>query len=62
MVRPVVGSGLFARLMFHPLVPDLWARGYLVRDFTRGLSDVPALAETGYHYDVHALQPHALPR
>lgn len=52
MVRRVVGSGLFAGLLFHPLVPDLSERGYLVRDFTRGLSGLPALEETGFHYDV----------
>lgn len=51
MVRPVAGTGLFAGLSFHPLVPSLPPPGgYVVRDFTRGMQE--ALANTGFTYDV----------
>jgi len=48
----IAGSGLFAELYFAPLVPQLAAGEYLVRDFTRGLQSLPALSDTGYAFDV----------
>ena len=46
------GSGLFAGLVFAPIVPHLQTRPYLVRDFTQGLAALPSLAETGFDFDV----------
>ena len=48
----VHGSGLFAGLLFAPLVPDLLTKPYLVRDFTRGMDGLPELRSTGYAFDV----------
>ena len=48
----VAGSGLFAGLLFYPLVPELLSDGFLVRDFTAGLEGLPELSSTGYTYDV----------
>lgn len=36
-MRTVSGTGLFAGLVFHPLVPELLPGSYIVRDFTRGI-------------------------
>lgn len=44
----VAGSGLFAGLEFHPLVPSL-PPTFVVRDFTRGMAANPPL---GAQYDV----------
>ncbi|KAJ1458518.1 armadillo-type protein [Pelagophyceae sp. CCMP2097] len=51
-MRLHAGSGLFSGLQFAPLVPQLVEQGFLVRDFTRGLSNQPALAESGFKFDV----------
>ena len=45
------GSGLFAGLRFHPVIPTLRAGEYLVRDFTSGPDERP-LAELGFAHDV----------
>ena len=45
------GSGLFAGLRFHPVIPMLRAGEYLVRDFTSGPDERP-LAELGFAHDV----------
>ena len=47
----VDGSGLFAGLRFHPVIPTLRAGEYLVRDFTSGPDERP-LAELGFAHDV----------
>ena len=47
----VDGSGLFAGLRFHPVIPTLRAGEYLVRDFTSGPDERP-LAELGFTHDV----------
>lgn len=52
MVKLVEGSGLFAGLLFHPLVPKLFDAPYLVRDFTEGMDHLPKLEDTGYVHDV----------
>jgi hypothetical protein len=54
----VEGAGLFAGLLFAPLVPDLQPGKYLVRDFTRGMQSLPALADTGFPFDVRSLFKH----
>ena len=47
------GSGLFAGLLFHPLVPSLFETSkYLVRDFTSGVEGLPTLEEAGVAHDV----------
>lgn len=51
MSKSVPGSGLFAGLWFHPLVPSLLPGSYVVRDFTLGTPLQP-LAETGFTHDV----------
>lgn len=48
----VPGAGLFAGLKFAPVVPELSDGAYLVRDFTQGMSSLPALADTPYRFDV----------
>jgi len=48
----VAGSGLFAGLLFHPVIKELAPGNYLVRDFTKGMDSVADLEETGYAYDV----------
>ena len=49
-MRMVAGSGLFAGLVFSPVVPQLEKGNYLVRDFTRGLCE--PLNSTGFEFDV----------
>jgi len=48
----VAGSGLFAGLLFHPVIKELAPGNYLVRDFTNGMDSVAELETTGYAYDV----------
>ena len=48
----VDGTGLFSGLLFAPLVPSLQSGSYIVRDFTSGLAELPALEDTGYPHDV----------
>ena len=48
----IPGSSLFSGLLFAPLVPSLHSAPYLVRDFTSGLAELPALEDTGYVHDV----------
>lgn len=52
MAPLVPGSGLFAGLYFAPLVANLKATNYLVRDYTQGQARLPDLASTGYRFDV----------
>ena len=53
MVKLIDGTGIFSGTRFHPVVPAIYQHPFLLRDFTKGMAELPQLGvDTGFVYDV----------